>query len=115
MIIVPEVLQPIEFVFFAPTRREGDIEQKNCFPPVQRWTDGIQMFSLFIYLSGICQISGITFFQPSFKKKMITAGRPVRVFCIKSEPGCFFLMTLPQEKNSGSMFPPLPVICFECA
>lgn len=67
------------FFFFAPTGREGDIEQKKKTVFLLR-RDGrteVQMitarptsspaFSRFVYLSGIYQISGIMFFQPSFK------------------------------------------------
>lgn len=128
VIIVPEVLQPIElFFFFAPTCREGDIEQKTCFPPVPRWTDGSSDDnSAADFLPGVFFIHLSKWYLSDFRNHVLPALISKKndhsrtsgaCFCIKSEPGWVFfsLMTLPQEKNSGSMFPPLPVICFECA
>lgn len=98
--------------FFAPTCREGNVEQKRLFSYCAE-TDG-QKFrytadflppSCFIHSSGIDDISGIMFFQPLFKKW--TPQKVSGVFCITTEPKCcfFFSWLYGSRKTTALCFP----------
>lgn len=108
VIIVLEVLQPIEF-FLHPLAGEGDIEQKNCFPPVQRRTDrSSDDNSTANFLYSFIEVEFIRFQESCSSsphlKTNITTGRPVRVFALKVNQDVFFSWLYCRRKTAALCF-----------
>lgn len=122
---VLEVLQPTDFFLLLPFfLQRGKYRAKKLFSYCAetdwkkfRYTANfLPDVFVFIHVSTIYNISGIMFFQPLFKKVITPDSLPGLVSVLHHNwTKTFFLMTLPQWKNSSSMFPTLYVFCFECA